>query len=256
MAEPTPMEELCRYLDWDSDFFQQRIARLLPTRLVPGKLEQALDWCSSQEIDCLYFLAAGDHPSSLRLACQHGFTLVDTRLTLERMLSSKDPAPEPQDANISVRVWQSSDIPVLSDIAALNIKQTRFHNDPGFSTERAEALYRTWIERSCQDYADQVLVAVDKGAPAGFITLNTNAEQSLGSISLLGVSQTARQRGLGSLLVSAGLRWLAAQGAVRAAVVTQGANLAALRLYQHCGFIITDMYLWFHKWFSHKAGAE
>jgi ribosomal protein S18 acetylase RimI-like enzyme len=256
MAEPTPADELCRYLDWDSDFFQRRIARLLPNQLVPGMLEQAQAWCRSQAIECLYFLAAGDHPSSLRLACQHGFTLVDTRLTLERMLSSENLAPEPQDADISVRVWQPGDIPVLSDIAAHSFTQTRFHNDPGFSKERAEALYRRWIETSCQGYAGQVLVAVDKGAPAGFITLNTNAEQRLGSISLLGVSKTARQRGLGGLLVSSGLGWLAAQGAVRAAVVTQGANLAALRLYQRNGFSITDMSLWFHKWFSYKAGAE
>lgn len=255
MGEPAPAQAICRYLDWDSQFFQRRIARLLPTRLESAALGQALDWCRSQEIDCLYFLAAGDHPLSSRLACQHGFTLVDTRLTLERDLSRLERMPEEPGSDIRVRDWQPRDIPALSDIAAHSFTQTRFHNDPGFSKERAEALYRTWIETSCQGYADQVLVIVERDTPAGFITLNIHAGQKLGSIALLGVSETSRQRGLGSRLVSAGLGWLAAHGALRAAVVTAGANLAALRLYQRSGFHLSDFSLWFHKWFSHATGA-
>lgn len=256
MAEPTPAEELCRYLDWDSHFFERRIARLLPTRLIPGMLERALDWCSKQAIDCLYFLAAGDHPGSLRLACQNSFVLVDTRITLGRELSGENQVPQERDSAIHVREWQPSDIPALSDIAAHSFTQTRFHNDPGFPPDRAEGLYRTWIETSCQGYADQVLVAVDRGVAAGFITLNANTEQRVGSIALLCVSETSRQRGLGGRLVSAGLGWLAAQGAARITVVTSGANLAALRLYQRSGFHITDSSLWFHKWFSHEASPQ
>jgi ribosomal protein S18 acetylase RimI-like enzyme len=256
MGEPAPAPATCRYLDWDSHFFQRRIARLLPTRLEPQVMEQALDWCRGQEIDCLYFLAAGDHPLSSRLACQHGFILVDTRLTLERDLSSLEIETVAPSGDAWVRDWQPSDIPALSDIAAHSFTQTRFHNDPGFSRERAEALYRTWIETSCQGYADQVLVVVDRDTPAGFITLNVHAGQSLGSIALLGVAQASRQRGLGSRLVSAGLTWLAAHGAVRAAVVTAGANLPALRLYQRSGFHLSDFSLWFHKWFSHATGPE
>ncbi len=255
MTEPGDVDGLCRYLDWDSNFFQRRIARLLPTRLEPGRLDQALDWCRSQNIDCLYFLASGDHPASLRLACLHGFILMDTRLTLECRLPNAGLAAEPYQGDILVRSWVPGDVPVLSDIAAQSFIQTRFHNDPAFTREQATALYRTWIEVSCQGYADCVLVAVDLTAPAGFISLKFDPTQQHGTIALLGVAAAHRQRGVGRQLVHAGLEWLVAQGARRVSVVTAGANMAALHLYQRSGFYITSMEYWFHKWFLDSAEA-
>jgi ribosomal protein S18 acetylase RimI-like enzyme len=40
------------------------------------------------------------------------------------------------------------------------------------------------------------------------------------------------------------------QGAKKIRVATQGANVAALKLYEKAGFRVCDVKIWFHKWFS------
>ncbi len=39
----------CQFLDWDTEFFGHRIARLNGTRLEPEFLQSALDWCQAQD---------------------------------------------------------------------------------------------------------------------------------------------------------------------------------------------------------------
>ena len=50
-------------------------------------------------------------------------------------------------------------------------------------------------------------------------------------------------------LIAAALDWCEAEGAEEVAVVTQGRNVAAQRLYQRCGFVTQRLELWYHKWF-------
>jgi len=54
----------------------------------------------------------------------------------------------------------------------------------------------------------------------------------------------------GKSLLLVALDWFASQGAKEVRVVTQGKNIAAQRLYQRCGFVIRDLQLWYHKWYS------
>ena len=52
-----------------------------------------------------------------------------------------------------------------------------------------------------------------------------------------------RDRGIGWALVAESLRWFAVHGARQVSVVTQGRNVQAQRLYQHCGFLTRSMQL-------------
>ena len=76
-------EEVCRSLEWDSRFFGINIGRVNGSRLAKEQMASLLDWCRAQEIDCLYLLADSGHQETSELAAQHGFQLVDIRLTLE-----------------------------------------------------------------------------------------------------------------------------------------------------------------------------
>ena len=48
---------ICTYLEWDSRFFERRIARVNGHRLDEAKLSQVLGWCRANSIDCVYFLS-------------------------------------------------------------------------------------------------------------------------------------------------------------------------------------------------------
>ena len=77
-----------------------------------------------------------------------------------------------------------------------------------------------------------------------------------GQIGLVGVSAEARGRGVGHALVNHALDWFTRNDVEAVAVVTQGGNVAAQRLYQRCGFLTESVQLWYHKWMPYGATGE
>jgi len=240
----------CEFLAWDSEFFGHRIARVISHRLDPDGLANILSWCARNKIDGLYFLADPDHDATVVLAEQNGFHLVDMRLTLALDQIEKASAPGSGPDSIQIRPAHSSDIAGLENIARTAHGDTRFYYDQRFAS-RCSDLYATWLRRSYEGFADQVLVAEYAGQPRGYITcrLDNNDEMS-GHIGLVGVDATARGKGIGQALVRCSLCWFADQGVQQARVVTQARNVSAQRLYQRCGFVTHSLQMWYHKWFG------
>ncbi len=92
MKTSADREPVCTYLDWDSSFFECRIARVNGHRLDEAKLTEVLAWCKTNRIDCLYFLADSNDPQTSALAERNGFLQTDVRLTLERTLPGSAPS--------------------------------------------------------------------------------------------------------------------------------------------------------------------
>jgi dTDP-4-amino-4,6-dideoxy-D-galactose acyltransferase len=90
-----------------------------------------------------------------------------------------------------------------------------------------------------------VLVAENNGRPAGYITCRHKDGE--GRIELIAVDAAAKGKGLGTALVLDAVAWFASQRAKTVRVATQARNIAALRLYEHCGFRVAETSLYFHK---------
>jgi dTDP-4-amino-4,6-dideoxy-D-galactose acyltransferase len=242
-------ENLCDYLDWDSEFFGHRIARVASNRLTKESLEGVFRWCRENSIECLYFLADAADKRSATLAADNGFRFVDVRVTYEKSLEVEEDLGEKAS---EIRLSVPQDIPALSEIASLSHHDSRFYFDPGFSEAACDRLYATWIEKSCRGYSEAVLVAEIEGQAVGYISLHLNQENK-GQIGLVGVDSQARGHGLGKKLINESLRWFASQGVRRVTVITQGRNLAAQRIYLKSGFLPTLVEVWYHRWFRKEA---
>ncbi len=245
MNSSTEREPVCTYLEWDSEFFQRRIARLNPRRLDPAIVAECADWCRRHRIDCLYFLADSEDAETPRLAEANGFYFTDVRVTLERAVAGEDLAA---DSLNSTRFAHEEDLEALRAIARTGHQDTRFYFDGHFEKRKCDLLYETWIENSIRGFAQAVLVAEAEGEPAAYLACHLNEQTS--QIGLLGVAERHRGKGLGTKLVQVFLRWSREQGASRAIVVTQGRNVQAQRLYQHNGFRTSSVQLWYHRWFT------
>ena len=238
------MNELCRLLEWDTAFFGIRIARVEADSLSPegaGLIEQ---WCRKNRRECLYFLARADDAVTTHLAEGNGFQLMDVRLTFEQKLIAVQP-----EAN-QTRIANADDLPALKSIARESYHDTRFYFDANFPRALCVAFYETWVVRSCEGYADTVLVADWEGRPAGYISCHLDRDLGAGKIALVGVSRHAQERGVGQTLVRGALGWFLNHGAQTVSVATQARNVAAQRLYQRCGFLTAAVNLWYHKWFK------
>ncbi|OGN89883.1 MAG: hypothetical protein A2Y88_02655 [Chloroflexi bacterium RBG_13_48_10] len=244
--DPKP-QQICRFLDWDTQFFGKRIAQVTASTLSDGVAENAIEWCRQEKISCLYYLAPCEDIESIRLAEIFGFHLVDIRMTYE--LSTN--IPSGLEVFPQIRLAQVDDIPILKETARLVFRNTRFFNDGNFPVHLCEQLYMVWIEKSCLGYAQAVWVAEETDIPVGFISCHI--EDKKGVIGLVGVHPSHHHQGLGRKLVMMALSWFASHKCPSVSVVTQGNNLAAQRLYESYGFTISSVKLWYHRWFEPVA---
>jgi len=236
-------EAPCTYLEWDSEFFQRRIARVNGSHVDRTRMREILQWCQEHSINCLYFLTEFDDSQTINIAEDIAFRLVDVRLTFEWLgqpISRALPS-------LIVRPARADDLVELENIASKVHRDSRFFFDPRFSN-CAESLYRTWIARCMEGYADVVFVGELDGRPVGYISCYR--EDADGGIGLFGVDPSVQGLGIGSVLVDHALNWHSKNGVQQVLVVTQGRNLASQRFYQRRGFVTRSVQLWFHKWFD------
>jgi ribosomal protein S18 acetylase RimI-like enzyme len=230
-------------LTWDSAFFGFSLARVTGSTLDAASASEVVALARAQHVACLSLLLPGADAASIAAAQDAGFHLVDVRTTLERPAGQ----PLPDAPGLLVRPHAEPDLPVLEDIAGEAHLNTRFARDARFPRDRVAELYRTWIRKECSGGADEVLVVEAEGAPVGYVTCQGGAGGP-GKISLIAVRNGVRRRGAGTALLRAALEWFTAKGMERVSVVTQGHDVAAMRLYERTGFRTTTVELWFHLW--------
>ncbi|MDM7991990.1 MAG: GNAT family N-acetyltransferase [Candidatus Fermentibacter sp.] len=233
---------LCSMLEWDSSFFGLRIARYARVGMTPAQAASVKSWCSSNAVDCLYFLAdPGDGPS---LGSAHGLGMRAAGIRAEmRVETARIPASETAGP---VRRAIPSDIPLLEDLATENHTSSRFFVDPGFGRKRASAMFSYWMRKCFSDPRCTLLVAGDAGRPGGYCAVRDRAGE--GVIELLGVAPGNRSAGLGKALVSAASRILGDAGVAHVSVVTQAGTAGAMGFYERLGFVTDRMGIWFHYW--------
>jgi N-acetylglutamate synthase-like GNAT family acetyltransferase len=240
---------LCQRLDWDSRFFGVSIAKALRTRVDLETCRAMLEWCGAEKIDCLYFLADED-ADAMGVLEDAAFSRVDVRVTLE--LQPIPPAsPRPADT----RPACLSDISALRRIAEISHHDTRFYHDQHFNREQCDELYRVWIEKSCQGWADHVVVVEADGNAIGYLTVHLREPDSA-MIGLVGVDPAYRGQGIGARLMGGALAWISRQSVTRVWTATQERNSASQRFFQNAGFRVTNRAVWYHRWFSSTGRAS
>jgi dTDP-4-amino-4,6-dideoxy-D-galactose acyltransferase len=239
--------DLYQHLDWDSGFFGRRIARINSSRLKADEFRQVIQACQAEEVDCIYLLADSDDDATIAGAENFGFHLVDLRVTLKRPAQLLPPVRD----GIVIRPARKTDVSVLKSIASVSHRDSRFYHDGHFPAKSCDLLYETWIEKSCDGYADIVLVPELESQAAGYISCHV-LKSGEGQIGLVGVAPERQGRRLGEELVKSALSWFQKRGTDTISVVTQGRNLRAQRLYQRCGFVTQSVQIWYHKWLSQQ----
>jgi dTDP-4-amino-4,6-dideoxy-D-galactose acyltransferase len=243
---PTPADEPCEYLPWDSNFFGIRTARVRGDTLDADRVRRIDDWCARHKVSLLYFLSTADDGQTARCAQDAGFRLVDARVTFERSLAGISASG----VDSTIAPFADSDLPALLDIARSSFTASRFYYDGRIPRAKADELFEHWTASSCRGGADAVLVARDQGRPIGYVTCRADRQSEIAHIELIGVAEAYRGRGIGRRLVDAAMSWAAGQGMANLWVVTQGRNVAAQRLYQRCGLVTRSLQLYYHKWYD------
>jgi GNAT superfamily N-acetyltransferase len=105
------------------------------------------------------------------------------------------------------------------------------------------------VKGVCAAEDTQVWVAIEAGAPVGFVAVKLHAETSVGEISMITVEPDVQRRGIGAALTAFALDWMREAGMSVAMVETGGdpGHAPARRLYERLGFGLFPIARYFKK---------
>lgn len=178
-----------------------------------------------------------------------GFRVVDVSLVLDRSPGS---VPDRPSAAL-VRPATPEDAEALLDIAGSCFVYSRFHLDPRFPRLVADRVKREWVRSYVEGRRGEILTVAElDGKPAGFLAA-LRAEchgRTARVIDLIGVAKSAQGCGFGKALVQ---DFITAAGppVELLRVGTQAANVPSMRLYEQCGFRLSESVYVMH---AHRDG--
>ncbi|MFG0250105.1 MAG: GNAT family N-acetyltransferase [Phycisphaeraceae bacterium JB051] len=249
LANIASLLQVCRVLQWDSDFYGIRIGYLMPRRVNDAIVAYALAFCQKHDIQCMYYLCDCYHLTSSRLAEKHHCNFVDIRLTMERRLNQNMSLPALPDG-YTIRLGVEKDIASLLEIAGDAYRHSRYFFDTRFDVKKCQQFYQDWIRKAVHGtFDDGVWVLCQNDKPVGYCTFR-HLNDDVSQIGLVGMSPDMTGKGLASRLIEYTLAKESERGCRIMLVVTQGRNYPAQRLYQRTGFLTREAALWYHKWYD------
>jgi len=236
-----------KILQWDSDFFGFKIAKILPSNLKAVELENILESLKMQNVSLVYWATDPADEESQNAAKTHNGFLVDKKITYLLDLNTRSSLFS-MSRNVSIEEY--TEVVATAELETLAFQAgifSRFNIDPKFSRKDFERLYKIWIQKSVtKTVADTVLVIKKNDKLVGMVTVGE--KNSYGYIGLLAVDESMRGKNIGISLVYAAQKCAAKKGLKFAQVVTQEDNVAACRLYEKCGYLIEKTEYYYHFW--------
>ena len=152
------MNGLCKFLDWDSNYFNRRIAQVTPAFLDRDDFKKVDHWCLTNNIDCVYYLKDLSNPDKSDIEESNNFNLVDIRIELNFKIEDL-PMELQYGSEIKISSLKNNIRNELLALSDRNINNTRFYNDTNFDSDLVKKMYQIWIKKSCNSPFTTVVIA-------------------------------------------------------------------------------------------------
>lgn len=239
----------CQLLEWDTNFFGFKVARIVLPQLSEEYLEESVNSLQKEKIRLAYWSVDKPLPPNMERSVKVlGGHLVDERTAFHA--DSVGFKPSPDMSSSLVRAYDSCSSTVDIETLATQVgAYSRYSIDPNMPKGKSIELYVTWLSKSLsKEIAEEVLVICCGHEVVGLVTLGKGAMPGTGRIGLLVVHPEHRRQGHGVALVKASQAWFFDRGYSLVRVVTQGRNTPACDLYKKCGFFVSSIEYVYHFW--------
>lgn len=241
------MEAQYKRLDWDSDFFGFKVARIAFNQYSDDEFKCIISNLKKEGYRLAYFMVPEKNKDLFSLALSYGGFHADEKVTFLKSTQLGVPfdgAPTIPTFSITGGFTEE-----LSKLAIESSIFSRFRIDPHFPSQSCDRLYKLWMERSLKrEIAIDVLGIKNGESLAGAVTVGLY--EGRGNIGLISVMESSRGLGIGKALLLGAERRVIAEGLPLIQVVTQGKNLAACRLYEKCNYVKEKTENVFHFWMN------
>lgn len=225
---------------WESDFFQKKIAQLYLTQAGCNKNAAIFSTILSKlsQYDLVQAKVSADKSAEIACLSQLGFVKVEGEL---------DYCWQFPYLIADLSLAEESDIAALQQLCGTAFSESRFRQ-PWFSLEQNRRFYEKWIENAVKGTFDEVCLLEKSGEQiVGAISLRRDKLQSnVARVGLLVVAQQARGQGIATKLLQQAAYWCRSQAVSELWIATQQNNLQAQKLYEKCGANLQKKALWFY----------
>jgi hypothetical protein len=224
-------------LGWDSEIFGFPVADFQAGDVAQmsqdrDKLrEQLADWAAANAVELIGCSISAVDPQWRLLLPQLGFAFVDSSLvyTLPKLYRVKFPRSH------AVRIAVEEDREAIERMAAQVFSAGRYHADPRFPRELANARFRAWMTRAFDSPSESNRIYVNSvpGSATGFLHANVKGDQAqltigAGDFSIQGTSTA-------TLVFFGFLEALRDSGVRRAQSKLSAGNMPILNLVAYAG---------------------
>lgn len=238
---------LFQILDWDSQLFGYKVAKINTPNLESDKLKKLLSELSRINIRLVYWFVDPKNEISNKAAEYDDGLLVDSKITYIIDIDNyHSRAIDHQ--HIFSYTLKSLNKQLLS-LAFQSGSYSRFKLDKNFMRNEYNKLYTIWIEKSLSgEIAKDIIVYVKNNLEIGLITLEIKGNHGL--IGLLAVDKKYQGKSIGKQLINAALIKFKAMGIKKVKVVSQKKNIIACKFYERNGFIQENVQNVYHFWLN------
>lgn len=235
------MENCTKILDWDSNFFCKKVAKIDINVWDEDYLNSHLATYKALDFDLVYIFLSGEIFLPKSIQSLYNCHLVDCKMIYNTFI-------EKTEYNLSPSIVDyKGDASVLYDLALQAGVDSRYKSDPYFERDDFERLYKAWIDNSVQRaIADKIFVFQEQKSIHGFVTVKIRDNES--SIGLIATDVRCRGAGIGSMLLSVVKKYAGDSNASCLNVATQKENTGACSFYEKNGFYLESQMNVYHAW--------
>lgn len=241
-------------LEWDTNFFECNIARLVHFYSTGNKtlndlLKKMNNWIMSNSINYISTRINITNTLALNKLLNSGFELISSKYLTRLKRSNVLPKIKlPNELTISNA--NKSQLNEILKVSENNFSDNRFLKDDFFNPKKAKELYQSWVKNELLNNPDNILVLKNSTSIIGFTivnNLNHSANFNYGFVALIAVSGKFQKQGYGKLLLNIASDKLQKQGVEVIYANVVNTNLASLRMFQSQGFKIYSTLLELRK---------
>ena len=232
----------CEELDWDSNFFGFKVAKIEGVKIDESELDKSLKLFKKKKFTLVYASFREKINSSSIFLNDYEIKLVDKKVTY---LKDVDRGSLYEQGIFNYDLKNPTQ--QMLKLALESGVYSRFNYDKKIGKSKFEELYKLWMINSVNgSIAKKIIVFKEESNILGMVTLTEKGDRA--DIGIIAVDNDSRGKGIGKALMKAAEKWAHHNNYSNIQVVTQGFNKPACKFYKKIGFSEEKVEFFYHFW--------
>lgn len=231
-------------LEWDSNFFDFKVAKITDKKINKVELEKIINKLKKIHTKLVYWAASINNEDLSIIEKTNNAFLTGQKVIYVKNINTAHNSSNNRSSFKIEKYKENKPEQELIDLVIDGAEYSRFYVDPKITKKQYEELHKLWITNSVKD--NDLFVSRDKNKIIGFVSLNQ--KNNRGNIDFIAVDKLFRGKGLATALLNQAHQWFSENKYKQVQAVTQKENDASCKMYEKIGYVIEKTENFYHFW--------